>query len=320
MDSQTDKANKTLSVFSWVDSQHEQIQSTLHAMAKAPSKVMASKCIYLAHQTQKACAQQPIGILAALQLNRHTEFRHIKELFTGVLCELIAKQLGVPASKRLFIVCAALTQDVGMLDLQEVTLDKQPSPLNDGQKRVVSKHPLSSCSILQQSEVKERSWLETIHQHHEQPDGRGYPDGIKTKQICLGAKILRVADAYVAMSRPRGDRPAFVPKEAIKEIFLQREVKFDTLVARTLNIVLGMYPPGLWVNLANNEVGVVSAQGSSPACPIVSVVIDTNSEHLNETVERDTKDHRYTIVETMMAPFHFNLAAVLNGIWPEINE
>lgn len=320
MDSQTDKANKTLSVFSWIDSQHEQIQSTLRALVDSPSKVMASKCMYLAHHTQKACAQQPTGVLAALQLNRHTEYRHIKELFTAVLCELIAKQLGIPASKRLFIVCAALTQDIGMLDLQEETLDKQPSPLNDGQKRMVSKHPLSSCSILQQAEVKEHSWLETIHQHHEQPDGKGYPAGIKAAQICLGAKILRVADAYVAMIRPRGDRPAFVPKEAIKEIFLQREIKFDTLVARTLNTVLGMYPPGLWVNLANNEVGVVSGPGSSPPCPIVSVVINAEGEHLNEAVERDTKDRQYTVVEIMMAPFHFNLATVLNGIWPEINE
>ncbi len=320
MDSQTDKAEKSLSVFSWVDSQHEQIQTTLHAMITSPSKATASKCMYLAHQTQKACAQQPIGILAALQLNRHAEFRHIKELFTAVICELIAKHLGIPASKRLFIVCAALTQDIGMLDLQENTLDKQPSPLNDGQKRVINKHPASSCSILQKSEVKDATWLLAIQQHHEQPDGKGYPKGLSASQISLGAKLLRVADAYVAMTRPRGDRPAYVPKDAIKEIFLQREVKFDTLVARTLNAVLGMYPPGLWVTLANNEIGVISDHGSSPPCPLVSVIIDADGEHLNEAVLRDTKDSRYTVVETMMAPFHFNLATVLNSIWPEINE
>lgn len=313
-------SNNALSAFAWIDDQHEKIQDMLLAMAANPSKQRASECMHLAHRTQKACSQQPIALLAALQLNRQAKFRHIKELFTGVLCELITKQLGIPAQKRLFIVCAAFTQDVGMLQLQDETLDKQSAPLNDGQKRLVHKHPESSRVILERSEVKEPSWLQAITQHHEQPDGSGYPDGLDASQICLSAKILRVADAYVAMTRPRGDRPAFVPKDAIKEIFLQREQKFDTLVARTLNAVLGLYPPGLWVSLANGEVGVVSNHGNSPPCPHVSVVISAEGDHLNEAIFRDTQDHRFTIVETLLAPFHFNLSSVLNEIWPKIKE
>lgn len=320
MNSQTSQAKKSLSVFEWIDAQHEQIQQTLHSMADEPSKTMASKCLYMAHQTQKACAQQPVGLLAALQLNRQARFRHIKELFTAVLCELIAKELKIPAPKRLFIVAAALTQDVGMIKLQENTLDKQPAALTDAQKKLVTRHPDSSKTLLEKCEVKESTWLQAIGQHHEQPNGSGYPAGLKGNQISLGARILRVADAYVAMTRPRGDRPAFVPKDAIKEIFLQREEKFDTLVARTLNAVLGIYPPGLWVHLASEEIAVVSNIGSSPPFPIVSVVINAQGEHLNEVIERDTKDQRYTVVETMMAPFHFNLTSVLNSIWPPITE
>lgn len=312
--------HNSVSAFDWVEAQHAQIQATLHEMAAAPSKAMASKCMYIAHHTQKACAQQPTALLAALQLNRQAQYRHIKELFTAVLCELIAKELGVPPAKRLFILCAALTQDLGIITLQEETLDKQQTPLNEGQKKVVNQHPESSRIILEKSEVKEPSWLESISQHHEQPNGSGYPKGLTAEQICLGAKILRVADAYVAMTRPRGDRPAFTPKDAIKEIFLQREEKFDTLIARTLNSILGLYPPGLWVSLANNEIGVVFDQGSTPPCPIVAVIINADGEHLNEAVIRDTQDRRFTIVEMILAPFHFNLSSVLNTIWPNIRE
>lgn len=319
MESQSPQA-KSLSVFAWTDAQHEQIDAILHKMAEAPQKNLASQCMYLAHQVQKACAQQPVGILASLQLNRQARFRHIKELFTAVLCELIGKELKIPPARRLFIVCAAISQDLGMIGLQENTLDKQPVPLSDGQKKQINKHPDSSRTILEKADVKEPTWLEAISQHHEQPDGSGYPKGLRGKQISIGARILRVADAYVAMTRPRGDRPAFVPKDAIKEIFLQREKKFDTLVARTLNSLLGLYPPGLWVRLASGEIGVVSNYGSRPPFPIVSVILSADGEHLNESVIRDTQAPQYTVVETVLAPFHFSLSAVLNSMWPEIIE
>jgi HD-GYP domain-containing protein (c-di-GMP phosphodiesterase class II) len=40
---------------------------------------------------------------------------------------------------------------------------------------------------------------EMVAQHHEMPDGQGYPLGDKVKQICDGAKILAIVDAFEAV-------------------------------------------------------------------------------------------------------------------------
>jgi len=45
-----------------------------------------------------------------------------------------------------------------------------------------------------------------IRQHHEHWDGSGYPAGMKGDNICLGAQILAIVDAYESMTHPRADR------------------------------------------------------------------------------------------------------------------
>ncbi|MCW8885529.1 MAG: HD domain-containing protein, partial [Motiliproteus sp.] len=283
-----------------------------------PGKAEVSRCLYLAHQLQRACQQNPIGLLAALQLNRTAKHQHIKEFFVAILCEMLAKEGGMTPSSRLYLICAALTQDLGMLELQDQALDRQNTPLTTQQLKAVNRHPHTGIGMLKRANVAESLWLNTLEQHHEQPDGKGYPHGLRGKDICQSASILHVADAYVAMVRPRGDRPAVLPKEAIKEIFLKRGSKFDTVAARHLATVLGMYPPGTWVKLYNGEMGVVSGMGSSHPFPDVSVVLSSEGEHLPQAVLRKTNSDQYTVIEMVKAPFHFSLTSVLNPIWPKI--
>jgi HD-GYP domain-containing protein (c-di-GMP phosphodiesterase class II) len=39
--------------------------------------------------------------------------------------------------------------------------------------------------------------------HHERPDGRGYPEGLKDEEIPPGAKIVSLADSFDAMTTDR---------------------------------------------------------------------------------------------------------------------
>jgi len=47
---------------------------------------------------------------------------------------------------------------------------------------------------------------EIVLQHHEKSNGNGYPGGLKEEQICLGAKMLSIVDAFIAMTAYRPDR------------------------------------------------------------------------------------------------------------------
>ncbi|OMH28105.1 HD-GYP domain-containing protein [Motiliproteus sp. MSK22-1] len=314
-----DDDQKMLTVFEWVDAQHRFLNETHQKIIEGPYSTVVSRCLYLAHIIQKACAQNSVGILAALQLNRSTVHQRTKELFVAVLCELLAKELGMGSASRLYLICAAFTEDIAMLELQEHVLDRQPNPLTDSQKRQIKRHPHDGKLLIKRANINTELWLTAIEQHHEQPDGKGYPQGLSGEAIHQSARILRVADSYVALVRPRGDRPALTPKEALKEIFIHRGTRFDTIVARALVAILGMYPPGSWVLLYNGEIGVVSSMGSGHPFPTVSAILSVDGEHLPKALERDTRQENYTVIDVVRTPFHFNLTSLLNKIWPKMN-
>ena len=317
---QASAGSKALSVFAWVDVQHKFLADTYDQLLITPDRKHISRCLYLGHKIQHACQHHAMGVLAALQLNRNPRNQHVKELYAAVLCELMGRQVGMSHSARLLLICAALTQDIGMLDLQDDRLDKQTTELTDAQRRQIQKHPLNGLKILEQAGVKDAVWLSAVEQHHERLDGKGYPQALSGKQISQAARVLSLADIYVAMARPRGDRPALLPRDAMKQIFHSRGVHIDADLAKVLISVLGTQPPGSWVRLANNEIAVVIRRSDVPAFPLVGSVLSAEAEHLEQAVLRDTSDRNFSMVEMVEAPFHFNLGAVLAPLWPKITD
>lgn len=107
---------------------------------------------------------------------------------------------------------AALLHDVGQLSMSERVLSK-PGILSVEELGALHLHPIYSRDVVAGisglEEVAE--WVET---HHERIDGRGYPEGRKGEEIPVEARILAVADAYVAITSDRPHRPKAEGEEA----------------------------------------------------------------------------------------------------------
>jgi hypothetical protein len=90
------------------------------------------------------------------------------------------------------------------------------APLTDAEFSVIKEHPVASAKIIEKAEFP---WeiKPLVYHHHEKCDGSGYPNGLKGKDIPLGARILAVADAYEALLADRPYRRGF-PKEKALEI------------------------------------------------------------------------------------------------------
>ena len=58
-------------------------------------------------------------------------------------------------------------------------------------------------------------------------DGKGYPGGLKGREIPLGARILSVVDAYAAMIANRPYRKSLQKEEAIQELHKNVGTQFD---------------------------------------------------------------------------------------------
>jgi HD-GYP domain-containing protein (c-di-GMP phosphodiesterase class II) len=72
-----------------------------------------------------------------------------------------------------------------------------------------------------------RDIIPGVKYHHEQMNGRGYPDGLKGEEMPLIAKIVAVADTYDAMTTDRPYRKALSKKVAMEELRRCAGAQFD---------------------------------------------------------------------------------------------
>ena len=110
----------------------------------------------------------------------------------------------------------ALLHDIGKIAIPDSILHKA-GPLTEEERRVMRTHPEIGYRILRSSPFLEES-AEIVRSHHEWFDGTGYPRGLKGQDICLGARIFSIVDAYDAMRSGRVYNKSKSAGDTIQEI------------------------------------------------------------------------------------------------------
>ena len=120
---------------------------------------------------------------------------------------------------------AALLHDIGKIGVPDHILRK-PAKLTDEEFAIIKEHPEIGETIIKPI-TKLAHLGPVIRAHQERFDGKGYPDQLKGHEIPLAARIISVADAYVAMTDERVYHEAMSKKEAISEIKRCTGTQFD---------------------------------------------------------------------------------------------
>ena len=152
----------------------------------------------------------------------------------------IAAKLDLDADDRDDLYVAALLRDVGELGIDRAVLDT-PRPLDPDQLEIVHRHPVLGETILAAlAFLGDASRI--VRAHHERWDGTGYPDGHAGEDIPIGARILGVADAFIAMTSERPHRSAFTAAEATGLLLIGRGSAFDPAVVEAFVAANGPRP------------------------------------------------------------------------------
>lgn len=125
---------------------------------------------------------------------------------TAKIAAAIAEKLGAAPEEIQNIRDVALLHDIGKVGIPDNILNKT-SPLTGAEYDIVKEHPLMGERILRPIQSLQ-SLLPGVRGHHERPDGKGYPDGLKEPAICFAASVIHVADAVEAMFSGRPYRSA----------------------------------------------------------------------------------------------------------------
>lgn len=124
--------------------------------------------------------------------------------------------LGLPRAEVEKIHIAAHLHDIGKIGVPDAVLNKLDG-LSDEEWEAIKKHPKIGADILSKSrhlnELKD-----IVLYHHERYDGKGYPAGLKGKEIPIGARIIAICDSIDAMTSDRGYRSAYSLDRCYEEI------------------------------------------------------------------------------------------------------
>ena len=127
----------------------------------------------------------------------------------------IAKKLGLPNSRAIFVRHAALLHDIGKMAIPNEILQKS-TELTPAEWKTVRAHPAHTFRIL--NPVRGFGELsEVAASHHERLDGSGYYRGLTADRLSMEARILIVADVFDALMAKRPYREG-VPRELVLHI------------------------------------------------------------------------------------------------------
>lgn len=155
----------------------------------------------------------------------------------------IGRSLGLPEREVRALRFAAVLRDVGM-SVAGDAMAASARPLSTVEWGMVKMHPIVSRDIVKGASVL-GDVAPIVYYHHERFDGSGYVAGLAGEDIPLGARILAVADAYVAMTSDRPYRPARSPEAALLELAEHTGTQFDPAVVLALVEIAGEDPDAL---------------------------------------------------------------------------
>lgn len=233
-----------------------------------------------------------IGIYTAMRQDpkRLATYGLTHSLYAAMACGLAASRLAWSEADSSRIVSAALTMNLSIIELQGRMATQGGKPTAPQLERLRA-HPEAAVAALAAAGITDSLWLEAVAQHHERPDGAGYPRGL-TAPAELGM-ALRQADVLLAKISPRADRAPLPIQQAHRDLFADGGGgPFATALIKEF----GIYPPGDFVRLKSGELAVVVRRGATAMLPEVAAITDRNGTPIIEAPRRDTSRPEYAIV------------------------
>ena len=151
---------------------------------------------------------------------------------------------------------AGMLHDLGKVKLNKTILNK-PGRLSDEEYAYVKQHSRLGYHLLCGDSDVHPTVSQAVLEHHERPDGSGYPNGRDRSSLQPLSTMISVVDAYDAITSKRPYRQARSHHEALGILWKQRNKQFDAKMVEVLIQFLGWITPGTLVRLTTCQYAIV---------------------------------------------------------------
>ncbi|HYF95467.1 MAG TPA: diguanylate cyclase [Symbiobacteriaceae bacterium] len=205
------------------------------------------KALEAAHQLKTRSMEQLIQVVSTIIDARDASvYGHSNQV--ARYAQAIAVELGIPEDEVMCIRQASLLHDVGKFGVPEAILHKPTKPTHE-EWNIIMEHTRIGEEILRAVPGMEKV-SRIVGQHHEEFNGKGYPEGAAGDQITMGARIIALADAVDSMLSDRPYSKAKPLSWAVEEVERCSGEHFDPLVVAAFRRVVGKQPAAFFVNSA----------------------------------------------------------------------
>jgi putative nucleotidyltransferase with HDIG domain len=204
------------------------------------------------------------------------------------LAMFLAQSLGMSREDIREVTICGLLHDVGMMKVKQEVFTKHAA-LDQEEWEQVKGHPIEGALLLTKEVVLRDVVARVALEHHEKPDGTGYPAGKKKTETHVYARLINVVDTYGAMVSPRAHRLPMLPFQAMRVVMDDgAKGMLDWDIVQAFVKALSIYPIGSFVKLEGGEVArVVRSQPEIPEKPVIAVIADAQRNVLRTPVEID---------------------------------
>lgn len=152
------------------------------------------------------------------------------------LARLVTEELAADQQTVQEVVLATLLRDVGKAGVAP-ELFTEPGELSGDQREAMREHVQASVRLFEHIDFPWKV-MPIVRHHHERYDGSGYPDGLRAREIPMGARIVSVVDAYIALTSDRTHRDALDAEQALRKLIEQAGRQFDPEVVEAFQKVI----------------------------------------------------------------------------------
>ena len=280
------------------DSLHRLLTSALREAS--PGGDWLKRVIRAHRRVQQLGSHSPDGslyYLVYLSSQPQNHYSSLHSLLVCLVCQAAARLLGWPRDWVQALGLSALTMNVTMTELQDTLGNSDITPTVE-MRLEIEQHSMTAQELLKSSGVEDAIWTGAVRWHHSwQHDHIAFEELSPPNKL---ARLLMRVDIFTARLSRRKNRGPMSPLQAAKRACIGPNGKLDEIGSALLK-ALGLYPPGTFVALANQEVGIVISRGSRADLPRVASLRGANGQPLPAPALRDTNTSMYRVIRSLRA-------------------
>ncbi|MDT8990129.1 phosphohydrolase [Curvibacter sp. APW13] len=277
----------------WLDLQ---FQANALALESQPEYFL-QRLDKLSAQLQQNCQDMADGTLFALMYLSASDSRMYSAthgMLVATMCQLAARDVLKWPQHEVDVLCrAALTMNIGMSQVQD-QLALQKEPPTAAQRKIIDEHAQRSVHALERLGIDSQDWLDVVRNHHQQIPG---PLSTRSPSERM-TRLIQRADMFAAKLAPRASRHPIAPASAMQSCYFDENRQVDEAGAALIKAV-GVYPPGTFVRLVNDETAVVVRRGANTTMPKAAVLLNRQGMPTVEHTIRDTSQREHRVASSV---------------------